>query len=95
MAQTGELFQVLDVPAGGGLGVPCHNVGQQPDLPAGTVQQVLDKARVPGQDLVPQTHVSCSKEAFNQIGECTPWYIVDKFYRCVPCLEVIIVQIKT
>ena len=54
-----EVLNVLDVLVGGRLGVPCHNVGQQSDLLARTLQQVLNKARIPRQDLVPQGHVSC------------------------------------
>ena len=49
-ALVSKVFNILDVLEGVGLGVPCHNVGQQPDLLAGIVQQVLDKARLPGQD---------------------------------------------
>ena len=45
--QLSEPLNVLDVPASGGLRVPGHNVGKQPDLFAGAADQVLKKAWIP------------------------------------------------
>ena len=83
-AQLGELLNIVDVLESGGLGVPGHNVGKQSDLLAGAAEQVLQKAWIPGQYLVPEASVLFGKIPLHQIGECTSWYIEHKLHTSVP-----------